>query len=166
MAVSEELGLGRSAVRDVLAGCKPAKMRLQLWEADGVRVLDDTYNANADSALVALETLCDLPLQGRRVAVLGDMNELGAHSEAAHAEVGRRAAELGIGQLFAVGKMAPVTARAARDAGLNRVIEFADVETAMAAVKSFLKTGDVVLLKASRGMRLERVSETLKAGKW
>ena len=126
MAVSEELGLGRPAVRDGLAGCKPAKMRLQFWEAGGVRVLDDTYNANADSALAALETLCDLPLQGRRVAVLGDMNELGAHSEAAHAEVGRRAAELGIGQLFAVGKMAPVTARAARDAGLNRVIEFAE----------------------------------------
>ncbi len=165
MAVSEELGLGRSAVRDGLAGCKPAKMRLQFWEADGVRVLDDTYNANADSALAALETLCDLPLQGRRVAVLGDMNELGAHSEAAHAEVGRCAAELGIGQLFAVGKMAPVTARAARDAGLNRVIEFADVETAMAALKSFLKAGDVVLLKASRAVRLERIGETLKAGK-
>ena len=165
MAVSEELGLGRPAVRDGLAGCKPAKMRLQFWEAGGVRVLDDTYNANADSALAALETLCDLPLQGRRVAVLGDMNELGAHSEAAHAEVGRRAAELGIGQLFAVGKMAPVTARAARDAGLNRVIEFADVETAMAAVKSFLKTGDVVLLKASRAVRLERIAETLKSGR-
>ncbi|MGA3283609.1 MAG: UDP-N-acetylmuramoyl-tripeptide--D-alanyl-D-alanine ligase, partial [Verrucomicrobiota bacterium] len=76
VAVSEELGLGRPAVRDGLAGCQPAKMRLQFWEAGGVRVLDDTYNANADSALVALETLCDLPLQGRRVAVLGDMNEL------------------------------------------------------------------------------------------
>jgi UDP-N-acetylmuramoyl-tripeptide--D-alanyl-D-alanine ligase len=80
----------------------------------GVRVLDDAYNANADSTVAALETLCDLPLQGRRVAVLGDMAELGAHSEAAHAEVGRRAAELGIGQLFAVGKMAPVMAAAAR----------------------------------------------------
>ena len=55
------------------------------------------YNANADSTIAALETLCDLPLQGRRVAVLGDMNELGAHSEAAHAEVGKRAAELGVG---------------------------------------------------------------------
>ena len=165
MAVSEELGLGRPAVRDGLAECPPAKMRLQLWEAGGVRVLDDTYNANADSALAALETLCDLPLRGRRVAVLGDMAELGAHSEAAHAEVGRRAAELGIGQLFAVGKMAPVTARAARDAGLNRVIEFADVDTAVKAVKSFLKTGDVVLLKASRAVRLERIAETLKAGK-
>ena len=165
IAVGGELGLGRPAVRDGLAECQPAKMRLQFWEANGVRVLDDAYNANADSTIAALETLCDLPLQGRRVAVLGDMNELGAHSEAAHAEVGRRAAELGIGQLFAVGKMAPVTAKAARDAGLNRVMEFADVETAMKAVKQFLKTGDVVLLKASRAARLERIAETLKSGK-
>jgi UDP-N-acetylmuramoyl-tripeptide--D-alanyl-D-alanine ligase len=165
VVVSEELGLGRPAVRDGLAECQPAKMRLQFWEAGGVRVLDDAYNANADSTLAALETLCDLPLQGRRVAVLGDMNELGAHSEAAHAEVGRRAAELGIGQMFAIGKMASVTARAAREAGLNRVIEFVDVEAAMTAVKSFLKAGDVVLLKASRAARLERIAATLKSEK-
>jgi UDP-N-acetylmuramoyl-tripeptide--D-alanyl-D-alanine ligase len=165
IAVSEELGLGRAEIQRGLAECQPPKMRLQFWESGGVRVLDDCYNANADSTIAALETLCDLPLQGRRVAVLGDMNELGAHSEAAHAEVGRRAAELGIGQLFAVGKMAPVTAKAARDAGLNRVIEFTDVEAAMKAVKQFLKTGDVVLLKASRASRLERIAETLKSGK-
>jgi UDP-N-acetylmuramyl pentapeptide synthase len=152
-------------VRDGLAECKPAKMRLQFWEAGGVRVLDDAYNANADSTLAALETLCGLPLQGRRVAVLGDMNELGAHSEAAHAEVGRRAAELGIGQMFVIGKMAPVTARAAREAGLNRVMEFADVEAAVKAVKDFLKAGDVVLLKASRASRLERIAGTLKSEK-
>jgi UDP-N-acetylmuramoyl-tripeptide--D-alanyl-D-alanine ligase len=97
--------------------------------------------------------------------VLGDMNELGAHSEAAHAEVGRRAAELGLGQLFAVGKMAPVMAKAARDAGLARVIEFAEVEGAVQAVRNFLKPGDVVLLKASRSSRLERVAETLKSEK-
>ena len=165
IAVSEELGLSRPAVRDGLAECQPPKMRLQFWETGGVRVLDDAYNANADSALAALETLCSLPLQGRRVAVLGDMNELGAHSEAAHAEVGRRAAELGIGQMFVIGKMAAVTARAAREAGLNRVIEFADVEAAMTAVKNFLKAGDVVLLKASRAARLERIAATLKSEK-
>jgi UDP-N-acetylmuramoyl-tripeptide--D-alanyl-D-alanine ligase len=165
VAVGGELGLGRPEIRDGLAQCQPPKMRLQFWEAGGVRVLDDAYNANADSTIAALETLCDLPLQGRRVAVLGDMNELGAHSEAAHAEVGRRAAELKIGQLFAIGKMAPVTAKAARGAGLNRVIEFADVETAMKAVKSFLKAGDVVLLKASRAARLERLAEILKSEK-
>jgi UDP-N-acetylmuramoyl-tripeptide--D-alanyl-D-alanine ligase len=172
VAVSEELGLGRPAVRDgrrgggsALTECKPPKMRLQFWEAGGVRVLDDAYNANADSTLAALETLCDLPLQGRRVAVLGDMSELGAHSEAAHAEVGRRAAELGIGQLFAVGKMAPVLARAARDAGLTRVFEFADVESAVKAVKDFLKAGDVVLLKASRAARLERIAGAIRSEK-
>ena len=154
--------MGRPAVRDGLAECRPPKMRLQFWEAGGVRVLDDAYNANADSTLAALETLCDLPLQGRRVAVLGDMNELGAHSLAAHAEVGRRAAELGIGQLFAVGKMAPVVARGARDAGLNRVFEFAEVETAAGAVKSFIKKGDVLLLKASRATRMERLAGILR----
>jgi len=164
-AVSEELGLGRLALRDGLAECQPPRMRLQFWEANGVRVLDDAYNANADSTLAALETLSGLPLQGRRVAVLGDMNELGADSEAAHAEVGRRAAELGVGQLFAVGKMAAVTARAAREAGLARVIEFADVEAAVNAVKGFLKAGDVVLLKASRASRLERIAATLKSEK-
>jgi UDP-N-acetylmuramyl pentapeptide synthase len=67
--------------------------------------------------------------------------------------------------LFAVGKMAPVMAQAARDAGLARVFEFLDVDGAVAAVKNFLKTGDVVLLKASRSTRLERITETLKAGK-
>jgi len=161
-AVSEELGSGRPAVRDGLAECKPAKMRLNFWEVNGVRVLDDAYNANADSTIAALETLCDLPLQGRRVAVLGDMEELGAHSETAHREIGKRAAELKIGQLFAVGKMAPVVAKAAREAGLMRVIEFENVESATKAVTNFLKAGDVVLFKASRASRLERIAEMLK----
>ena len=163
VAVSEELGLDRPAVRDGLAECQPAKMRMQFWEAGGIRVIDDAYNANTDSMIAALETLCALPLQGRRVAVLGEMAELGAQSESAHAEVGRRAAEMGIGQLFVVGRMAPVTAAAARAAGLSRVMEFADVETAKTAVKHFLKAGDVVLLKASRASRLERIAETLKS---
>ena len=111
----------------------------------------------------ALQTLQELPCEGRRVAVLGDMAELGSHSQAAHEEVGRRAAEMGVGQLFAVGTMAPVMARAARGAGLNRVFEFADVETAAAAVSSFVKRGDVVLLKASRAARLERIGDLLRS---
>jgi UDP-N-acetylmuramoyl-tripeptide--D-alanyl-D-alanine ligase len=163
VAVSEELGLGRPAIRDGLAECPPPKMRLQFWEANGVRVLDDTYNANVDSTIAALETLCDLPLQGRRVAVLGDMEELGVHSESAHAEIGKRTAELKIGQLFAVGKRAGIVAEAARKAGLMRVIEFESVESAMKAINNFLKAGDVVLFKASRASRLERIAEMLKS---
>ena len=161
----EELGLGRAEIKRGLAECLPPKMRMQFWEAGGVRVLDDCYNANADSMRAALETLCDLPLQGRRVAVLGDMAELGAHTEAAHIEIGKFAAKLKIGQLFTVGKNSAATAAAARDGGLTRVIEFADVEAAVRAVKNFLKPGDVVLLKASRSSRLERIAETLKAEK-
>jgi len=91
------------------------------------------------------------------------MAELGAHSVAAHAEIGRRAAELKLGQLFVIGKMAAVTAQAARDAGLMRVFEFGEVEAAIKVLKSFLKPGDVVLLKASRVSRLERIAEVLKA---
>jgi UDP-N-acetylmuramoyl-tripeptide--D-alanyl-D-alanine ligase len=164
VALAAELGLSREQIQRGLAQCEPAKMRLQVWELNGVKVLDDAYNANTDSMVAALETLQELPCKGRRVAVLGDMAELGAHSEAAHEEVGRRAAELGVGQLFAVGKMARVMARGARGAGLNRVFEFADVETAAAAVKQFLKQGDVLLLKASRSTRLERVGELLRMG--
>jgi UDP-N-acetylmuramoyl-tripeptide--D-alanyl-D-alanine ligase len=162
IAVGAELGLSRAEIERGLADCKPARMRLQLWEHNGVHVLDDAYNANADSMVAALQTLQDLPCKGRRVAVLGDMGELGLHSEAAHEEIGRCAAELGVGQLFAVGHMAPVIARGARGAGLLRVLEFKDVETAAAAVKSFVKQGDLILLKGSRAARLERIADSLR----
>ncbi len=165
VALGAEFGLERAEIQRGLAECAPAKMRLQLWEVGGLRVLDDAYNANADSMSAALEVLRDLPCKGRRVAVLGDMAELGAQGEAAHLEVGRRAAESGVGQLFAVGKMAAMLARGAREAGLTRVIELADVESAAAAVKSFVKAGDVVLLKASRAARLERIVAALLNGK-
>jgi len=164
IAVAAELGLGKTEIEQGLAECKPAKMRMQLWEFNGVRVLDDAYNANGDSMIAALETLQELPCKGRRVAVLGDMAELGGHTEAVHEEVGRRAGELGVAQLFAVGKMAAVMARGARQAGLNRILEFNDVDSAAAAVKSFVKAGDLVLLKASRVTRLERVGELLRMG--
>jgi UDP-N-acetylmuramoyl-tripeptide--D-alanyl-D-alanine ligase len=164
IAIGAELGLSRTQIQRGLEACQPPKMRLQLWELNGVRVLDDAYNANADSVVAALQTLQELPCKGRRVAVLGDMAELGAHSEAAHEEVGRCAAELGTGQLFVVGKMAPIMARGARGAGLNRVLEFADVETAAAAVKQFIRAGDILLLKASRATRLERIAEILRSG--
>jgi len=164
VALGAELGLNRREIERGLAECAPPKMRLQLWEAAGVRVLDDSYNANEDSMFAALQVLQELPCKGRRVAVLGDMAELGAHSESAHAAVGRRAAELGVEQLIAVGKMAGTMAQAARGAGLSRVIELADADAATAAIKSFLKPGDTVLLKASRASRLERIAQALRGG--
>jgi len=164
IAIGAELGLSREEIVRGLEECQPPKMRLQIEELNGVRILDDAYNANTDSMIAALETLRDLPCKGRRVAVLGDMGELGEHTEAAHAEVGRLAAELGVDQLFVIGKMAGVTGQAARNAGLNRVLEFVDVTAAVGAVKKFVKPDDVLLLKASRKAELERVAELLRAG--
>jgi UDP-N-acetylmuramoyl-tripeptide--D-alanyl-D-alanine ligase len=137
-------------------------MRLQLWQDRNVQVLDDSYNANADSMRAALATLRDFPCRGRRIAVLGDMAELGPHSPAAHAEVGQCVAEAGIEHLFAVGKMAPIMGEAARAAGLSTVREFLAVEAAAGAVRDFVRPGDLVLLKASRSTRLERVGEALR----
>lgn len=162
IALGARFGVGCDRIAAGLAECKPARMRMQLYEVNGVRVLDDAYNANADSMNAALQTMKELPCRGRRVAVLGDMAELGRHSEAAHEEVGRRAAELGVGQLFAVGKMACVMARGARKAGLSRVLEFEDLDVAGAAVKQFVKAGDLLLIKASRASGLERITQLLR----
>ena len=160
VAVGAELKLSREEIQHGLLECNPSKMRMQLLEVAGVSVLDDAYNANADSMLAALETLRDF--EGRRIAVLGDMAELGAHAKAAHEEVGRHVAESGADHFFAVGKWAGVMAAAARSAGLGEVDEFADVEEAANAVKNFVRPGDIVLVKASRTMRLERVADALR----
>jgi UDP-N-acetylmuramoyl-tripeptide--D-alanyl-D-alanine ligase len=162
ITVGAAFGVTREEIARGLAECRPAKMRLQIWETRGVRVLDDAYNANADSTVAALNTLKELPCTGRRIAVLGDMAELGVHSAEAHAEVGRHAAELRLDQLFAVGRMAGVMGAAARAAGLARVNESGEVEAAANALCRFVRNGDVVLLKASRAARLERVGEVLK----
>jgi UDP-N-acetylmuramoyl-tripeptide--D-alanyl-D-alanine ligase len=133
---------------------------MEVLEAGGVRILNDCYNANADSMAAALQTLFDLPCAGRRVAVLGDMAELGPASEPAHGEVGM----LAVGRadlLFAVGQRAGVTAGAAASAGMAGVTAHADVESLMPVLWEAVRPGDVVLVKASRSARLERVTAGL-----
>ena len=162
LAVGAELGVSPAEARQGLTHCEPPKMRLQVWEANGVTVLDDSYNANADSMLAALQTLHDFPCAGRRMAVLGDMAELGEHSAGAHNEIGQRAAELGVGHLITVGKWAGHTGEAARGAGLKNVTECADVLMAGAAIKELVKPGDVVLLKASRASGFESIGDVMR----
>lgn len=164
LAAGAALGATPEQARRGLASCPPPKMRLQVWEARGVRVLDDAYNANADSMLAALEVLREYPCRGRRVAVLGDMAELGPGAAAAHREVGRRCGDAGVDRLVAVGRWAAETARAAREAGVVEVLEFDGVPAAAAGVARLADPGDVVLLKASRSTGLERLGEALRGG--
>lgn len=162
LAVAVELGVPPEVVAEGLADCQPPRRRLQLWETHGVRVLDDAYNANADSVNAALQVLAELPCEGRRIAVLGDMAELGDATRAAHEEAGRRAAELKVDLLWAVGVQADVTVAAAREAGLDAVEAHADNAAAGQALRALARPGDLVLLKASRAAGLEEVGELLK----
>ena len=158
LAAAFELGVLPGDGRDGLAAFQPATQRLRLREAGGVRVLDDTYNANADSVTAALRTLAELPVTGRRIAVLGDMAELGPETAPAHEEVGRTAARLGIDAVFAVGANATLTAAAA---GPGRGVALASAELAAPTILHFLEPGDTVVFKGSRSARLERLMDAL-----
>lgn len=161
LAVAAELGITAQEACIGLARCRPSPMRMQLVEAGEIRILNDAYNANPDSMLAGLRTLVEMPGGGRRIAVLGEMAEQGALAAGVHREVGRAAARLGVGLLIVVGAGARELAAGAREAGLDRVWECADVDGAVSVLKRVVRPGDVVLVKASRVARLERVVDAL-----
>jgi UDP-N-acetylmuramoyl-tripeptide--D-alanyl-D-alanine ligase len=134
---------------------------------DGVTVLNDAYNANPDSMAAAVGTLAELSARrSRRTwAVLGDMLELGDAAEQAHADLGALVATRGIDRLVAVGAYAEPMAAAARAQGLDggSVRAFPDKAAAQAEVLAGLGPGDVVLVKASRGLALDTVAEAILA---
>jgi UDP-N-acetylmuramoyl-tripeptide--D-alanyl-D-alanine ligase len=138
-----------------------APHRIQLVRLGSVTLVDDTYNASPRSVEAALELLADLP--GRRGAVLGEMLELGEASEDGHRQVGEAAART-VDWLVVVGDGAAGIAEGAAAAGLDpaRIVRVADAEAALEAVPPRLREGDVVLLKASRGIGLDRVVDGLR----
>jgi UDP-N-acetylmuramoyl-tripeptide--D-alanyl-D-alanine ligase len=134
-----------------------------LVEAPGLTILDDTYNASPTAVVAALEVLASLP--GRPVAVLGEMRELGSLHEAGHREVGAAAARVAA-ELVVVGAPAAGIAAGAVEAGLDpaRIHAVADREAAVEVLRSVLRPGDAVLVKASRGAALETVVDALRGG--
>lgn len=135
-------------------------LRIQVHRArGGGTILDDTYNASPVSVSAALDLLAEIP--GRRIAVLGDMAELGAASDEGHLVVGRRAAETA-DVIHAVGEEAALIAKAARAAGHRTVHHWPAKEQAAEALLADLRPDDVVLLKASRALALETLLEVLK----
>jgi UDP-N-acetylmuramoyl-tripeptide--D-alanyl-D-alanine ligase len=134
--------------------------------AAGRTILDDCYNANPASMTAALGALAAAAAGGRRFAILGDMLELGPDAEAAHRALGRAAGgQAGLTGLVVLGKFAPVVVEEARAAGLGaaRAVAAASPEAAAAALAPWTAAGDWILVKASRGLRLERAVEALRA---
>jgi UDP-N-acetylmuramoyl-tripeptide--D-alanyl-D-alanine ligase len=125
-----------------------------------ILVIDDTYNSSPAALASVLETL-RLTEAGRRVLVMGDMLELGRVEGALHREAGKRAAAAGVQVLFAVGPLSRGAAETARRAGVGEVHQYGDSAEAAASVAEFLRPGDVVVVKGSRGMKMERVVRAL-----
>ena len=137
------------------------KGRLEMKIVRGIQVIDDTYNANPDSMKAALLTLAQMSANGRRIAVLGAMGELGAESEHGHRSVGQTAADLGIDCVITVGEPAELIADEAWRGGIEKVLKFASTEEAVKALHGIAHAGDLVLIKGSRSAKMERIVEGL-----
>jgi UDP-N-acetylmuramoyl-tripeptide--D-alanyl-D-alanine ligase len=167
-AIAAELGLDTPAIAAALSeAAARSKRRMELHErADGVLVVNDSYNANPDSTRAAIEALGHLAQGGRRgFAVLGHMAELGDIADESHAEVGRLAARAGVAGLIAVGEEArPVLDGARAEPGWHgEAVAAADASTAVEMLDNRLRPGDVVLVKASKSAGLWEVADRLLA---
>jgi len=159
VAAGRAFGLSLEDCAAGLASTPLTKARLQIKEINGIQFIDDSYNANPDSMKAALRTLVELDADGRRVAVLGQMSELGEESERGHREVGEAAAAFGIDELIAVGPTGAEMAQAARRVGLEKSTSVADAEEAAGLLGETASSGDLILVKGSRSARMERVLE-------
>jgi len=155
-------GIAADSIIKALGSARPAAMRQEMVKlSSGAIIINDTYNANPDSMRAGLALLTHIGLSHRHIAVLGDMFELGDEEERFHREVGAFAHISRIDLLVTVGDLARHIAQGARDVGMQaeRIIECSDVTAALEALKPLLVQRPVILVKASRGMRLEQIVE-------
>ncbi len=158
-AVGEVLGMPLDVIRAGLEAFSPQAGRMGIRQLSGdIRLVDDTYNANPESMAAGIETLVRMAGGRRTIAVLGDMLELGPTSEHLHRDIGKTVGDAGIDRLYATGTFASALAEGARDAGMGSDRVFtgskADIIDHLA---HHLASGDLVLVKGSRGMAMEQV---------
>ena len=153
-AVGMELGLTDGEIAAGIAAYQTVGRRGAVSDTGYLTLIDDCYNANPDSTRSGIDSLLQLP--GRHVCILGDMLELGENGRELHRETGSYAAEKGVALVIGSGPLTEETCRAAGG------VYFEDREALLAALPSLIREGDAVLVKASRGMRFEEVSEAVK----
>jgi UDP-N-acetylmuramoyl-tripeptide--D-alanyl-D-alanine ligase len=168
LASARELGVSYEESKKALAVFKGVSMRFQVEETAGVTIIDDSYNANPTSLATAVkcmnEYLAGREFTGRRVAAVGDMLELGVEAADIHRGAGVQLVELGIDHLTAVGDLGVHLVRGAREKGLDmsESESFGSIEDAVLFLSEYLRPGDVVLVKGSRGMHMDRLVAGLK----
>jgi UDP-N-acetylmuramoyl-tripeptide--D-alanyl-D-alanine ligase len=166
-ALSLAAGVKLEAIRRGLARARPFSMRMQIESWRGIGVINDAYNANPASMVAALKTLTEMPGRGRRYAVLGDMFELGRHSQTEHRRLGKAAAAARVDGLYLLGAQAGVLRKGAIQAGMEpqSVVIGKDHADLARQLGAAVRPGDWLLFKGSRGMKMERVLDALRGGK-
>ena len=161
IAVGEALRIPKGDIAKALAGFTSTSMRMEIKVANGFKVISDCYNANPSSTKMALQTLGNMKVAGLRIAVLGDMLELGKESGNLHKQIGAMVPEMNFDLLLAVGKEAKKYVEGAKSRGMKNVFHFDSVDEAVNHLSQTVAEGDVVLVKGSRGMHMEKVVDAL-----
>ena len=156
VAAGLELGITMEEAARGLAKAQLTDKRLTVRGKNGIKIIDDTYNASPDSMRAAIDVL--MKTRGiRNIAVLGDMFELGETSLTQHELIGRYAAQQGVQLLVAIGRDAEQIARGAEKEGLEKSFYFERKEEFLEHMDSIIERGDVILVKGSRGMEMEKI---------
>lgn len=159
LCVASHLGLSLAEMKQGVESVGAVAGRNRRFEKDGCIIIDDCYNANPASMKAALCVLANA--KGRKIAVLGDMGELGAGEKELHFEVGRFAAEKGIDLVYCTGELAKSLASGAAATGTGQVKHFVDKEALVKSLLAEKKAGDTILVKASHFMQFETIVEAL-----
>jgi UDP-N-acetylmuramoyl-tripeptide--D-alanyl-D-alanine ligase len=160
VTVALSLGIDYNSLKSSLLRFEGVPMRMERKDLGKITVVNDAYNSNPDSLLELFETFKGNSKR-RRILVLGDMLELGEKSKELHFEAGKILARMGYRHLITIGKLGKIIGEGARSEGLSEVFNFDSVKEAAYFLKGYLKDGDVMLLKASRKMGLEKLVEIL-----
>lgn len=161
ICVGREFGV---PIEDAIIGiknCEYTSQRLEVIEKGGMQIINDCYNASPDSIKAALDVLSYATLD-RKIAVLGDVLEMGEYARDAHYKLGKAVVENGIDMLITAGKNAEYIARGAADCGLRAVKSFPKTLDACKYVRETVRPGDAVLIKASHGMHFEDIYKTIE----
>jgi UDP-N-acetylmuramoyl-tripeptide--D-alanyl-D-alanine ligase len=166
-ALTVAAGANLTAVRRGLARARPFAMRMEIEKWRGIGIINDAYNANPASMRAALRTLEEIPARGRKIAVLGDMFELGRHSRHQHRDLGKAAAQAKLDHLYLLGSESGAVRQGALGAGMasERVTIGKDHDDLANQLRSQVRAGDWLLFKGSRGMKMENVLKQLRAEK-
>ena len=161
IAVGEAFRVSKSEIAKALGNFRATNMRMEIKKANGFKIVSDCYNANPSSTRMALQTIGNMNVEGCRIAVLGDMLELGKESNELHKGIGALVPEMNFDLLVAVGKEARHYVEGAKAKGMANVEHFDSVQEAIEFLSDVVSKGDVLLVKGSRGMKMEQVVDAM-----